>query len=163
MIIYFPFSPSEYLCISFFELWVTEAVFYWIFIFQVNEIVKELGKRISVPDLISRASCYTLFHKIFALSPTSLELHFRFYFTFLGIISSNLNSAKAERHVIFHILQRLKQYFTRFTDEIKVFPSFSISQRTCRNWTYLDMENLYYTFCRVYKKFYSLFITLVHS
>lgn len=151
------------------SFWNRIGIYNFFFTYALNLIGIlnwENSSWISVLDLISRASCYTLFYKIYATGCASLKQHFHFYFTFLAIIPSNLNSAKADGHVIFHILQRLKQYFTGFTGEIKVFPSFFISQRTCRNWPYLEVGNIYCAFCRVYKKFYSLFIvkdtTLVH-
>lgn len=58
----------------------------------------------------------------------------------LGDYASNLNSAKARRRVIFHIFQRLKQYFTRSAlGDIKVSLTFSSPVGTCRNRPYLLM------------------------
>lgn len=64
--------------------------------------------------------------------------------------ASNLNSAKARRRVIFHVSQRLKQYFTKFPGKIKVFHPRPDVQKPAlsRN------VDLCGAFCRILKVFF---------
>lgn len=74
--------------------------------------------------------------------------------------ASNLNSAKAKRRVIFHVSQRLKQYFTGSASQIKVFPSFSFGP-TYRNRPYLTVMGIYASHFVVVKTLY-FFSFVIH-